>query len=63
MCKKIKCIPIVLAIVLFVLAGCGEKSLSVPIGSSDAIGKNYEDVVSSLQNAGFTDIELVPVDD
>ena len=57
------------ALVLILAIGAVNESkdsagkISVNISSSELVGENYEDVVSNLENAGFTNIETEVLDD
>lgn len=58
----------IVSILLFSLIGMNESKksdgkISVGVSSSELVGRNYEEVVSTLQNAGFTNIETEVLDD
>lgn len=53
-----------IAIVLCALCvACGEKSSKMPAASEDFAGKNYEDVISELRQAGFSNIATKAIED
>lgn len=66
--KKLRGIIPALLAVLFVVS-CGKTTsqdsnvAKMPSAASDLEGKNYQDVVTQLQSAGFTNIETEPLGD
>jgi len=58
---------VVLFSMLFFVAADESKDsagkIRVNVASSDLVGKNYEDVVTNLKNAGFTNVETEVIDD
>ena len=45
------------------LAGCANNTVAVPKAASAYVGQNYESVLSELQDAGFSNIETIEVND
>lgn len=60
--KKVSVFILALVLVLS-LASCGNNAVIIPKAAAEYVGKNYEDVLAELQNAGFSDIEIVEVKD
>lgn len=54
------CFALLLA---FLFSACGQKGPKVPASSADFAGKNYEDVILELKQAGFSNIETVVIED
>lgn len=45
------------------LVACAFNKIKIPAGSADYLNKNYADVVTELQEAGFKDIQTTAIDD
>lgn len=60
---------LVVAFIIIIAIGINSESkdsagkISVGVSSSELVGKNYEDVVSTLKEAGFTNVETEILDD
>jgi hypothetical protein len=57
---------LLVSIISIIMAGCGvdqENEIIVPASSSDYEGKDFQEVIDDLQNAGFTNIETEALDD
>lgn len=58
-------LPLLLSLVLISLTACGNSSDGLKIPSSAGVyeGQNYQEVVNSLEDAGFTNVTLEVIDD
>lgn len=58
-------LPLLLSLVLVSLTACGDSSDGLKIPSSAGVyeGQNYQEVVNSLEDAGFTNVSLEVIDD
>ncbi len=57
--KKILCIFLTLC--LLAVSGCGNKTVTVPFGSTDRLGTEYTRTVAELTKAGFLQVNTDPV--
>lgn len=64
-----KMLLLAVGIMALTLSGCSESStevtndVSIPASAKDLKKENYEDVQLQLEKAGFTNIELKPLED
>lgn len=59
-------ISLVFILALIILTGCSsdtENGIKVPSSSSDYKGQNYEEVISDIEGAGFTNVNVAILDD
>ncbi len=58
-----KSICAIICIFTAVLTACALGKVKIPSGSADYLNRNYADVVSELEEAGFKDIQSTAIDD
>lgn len=57
---------VIVAIIVTLLIGCGNENdgkIRMPFGANDYEGANYQEIISRLEEAGFTNIKEEPLDD
>lgn len=62
-----KRIILLFSVLTVLLVGCGSKEddgkLNMPFSSNDLKGANYQEVIATLENAGFTNVQTKAIDD
>ena len=59
-------IPVIFILIFSLLVGCGSEDddrIKIPSSSKNYKGANYQEVVSELQGAGFTNVQTEVLDD
>lgn len=59
-------LPVLLILILLILPGCSnepDERINMPSSSRNYKGANYQEVIAELQEAGFSNIETVVLDD